>query len=81
MACDGCWGSRRRRLCGDDLPQVVALIGGVCHDDLSGQVFDQGVGLWRITLLAVKLKRTGQPRPRTAIWIFVLRPPRERPSA
>lgn len=30
---------------------------------------------------AVSMKRTGQPSPRTTIWILVLRPPRERPRA
>ena len=28
---------------------------------------------------AVRVNRTGQPSPRTARWILVLRPPRERP--
>ena len=37
---------------GDRLAEAVAVIGSIRHEDLGGQVFDQGVGLRGITLLA-----------------------------
>ena len=41
-----------RALVGDRLAKVVGVIGGVGHDDLSGQAFDQGSGLRDIAHLA-----------------------------
>jgi hypothetical protein len=35
----------------------------------------------KFKLLQVRRNRTGQPSPRTARWILMVRPPRERPMA
>lgn len=71
-----------RALVGDRLTEVVGVVGGVRHDRLGGQAFDQWPSLGRVAFWpAVRMKRTGQPKPRTAKWILVLRPPRERPMA
>ena len=37
---------------GDGLAQVIGVIGGVGHDDISGQSLNQGGGLRRVALLA-----------------------------
>ena len=37
---------------GNDVAQMIAVIGGICHDNFGGQPLDQGIGLRRIALLA-----------------------------
>ena len=59
----GCWGLRRARFVGDSFSDLVAVIGGVGHDDLGWQALDQGQGLWRIAHLAggeMETDRTAQ---------------------
>ena len=82
---------RGRRVVGDDGDGVfigdhgaegVGVIGRVGDHHLGRQTLDEGRGLRRVACLTgVRMKRTGQPRPRTARWILVVRPPRERPIA
>lgn len=65
---------------GNGLSQAVAV--SVGQDDFGGQAFDQGIGLRRIALLAGREREADRTsKPRTALWILVLRPPRERPPA
>ena len=61
--------------------EVVGIIGGVGDNLLGRQAGDQGVGLGDVIALAggEQEARTGRPRPRTARWILLVRPPRERP--
>ena len=43
---------RDRALVGDRLTEVVCVVGGVGHDHLGGQAFDQWPCLGRVALLA-----------------------------
>ena len=36
----------------DGVTQAIAVVGGIGHDDVGGQTFDQGFGLRRVALLA-----------------------------
>jgi Helix-turn-helix domain len=41
----------QRALFVDGSTEIIGVIGGISHDDLGGQVLDQGAGLWGITFL------------------------------
>ena len=49
-----------RALFGDRGSKMVGIIGGVSHDEVGGQVFDERTGLWRIAFLACSQSEPGR---------------------
>ena len=80
------------RIVGDDrqgptfdeqAPQPVAVVSGVASQAAAGRdSADQGQCDANVAKLAGRyFERNGRPRESTIAWIFVVRPPRERPIA
>ena len=66
----------------DEVPEVVGIVGFVGQHPLWCEPLEQAGGDRCITALARgedRLERTA--RPSTAMWIFVVSPPRERPRS
>ena len=64
-------------LVGDCLAEMVGVISGVGHHDLRGRPSIRALaGGASPRWPAERMNRTGHPRPPTARWILVLRPPR-----
>ena len=82
-----CWprfdsGACFAALVGDRIAQTIAVVGGVGHDEVGAQAIDQGLRLRRVAPLACGENEPDRTAEATqAMWILVLRPPRERPRA
>ena len=77
-----CGNDDERPLGGDRLAQVIGIIGVSAMTTSAGNPSIKAAACGASPFWpAVRMNRTGHPKPRTAIWISVLRPPRERPSA
>ena len=67
---------------GRSFSDVIGIVSRIGDDKFGRGCFEESAGLRGVAFLApVRTKPTGHPSPRTARWILVLRPPRERPMA